>query len=307
MAYCYMGLAALGKPVIGDINRLLADENSGLNRTERLYLTAGLALAGDFSSAYESYTALTENMKFYEGKKGAYAYLIDEEYTRLALITASVLNLPEAEMLARGLVSKEPKYDSYALELVVYIRNYVPKISGDAVFSYTLNGERKTVKLDRYGLYSLSFDKEQFLSADFRVDSGSVSVYAGYTGRISELSEKPTMKVSKTYTVMAGSELKPGGQITVRITAEPYSVIEDIIPSCARFYEAPNVYFGCTGQHIRLYADKSGTVSYVINLTTSGDYVTEGAYAYNYNDEGDFVWGMSESGTVTVEKVNEGV
>ena len=28
---------------------------------------------------------------------------------------------------------------------------------------------------------------------------------------------------------------------------------------------------------------------------------------YRYNDEGDFVWGMSESGTITVEKVNEGV
>lgn len=307
MAYCYMGLAALGKPVIGDINRLLADEDSGLNRKERLYLTAGLALAGDFASAYESYTKLTEEMKFYEGKKGAYAYLIDEEYTRLALITASVLNLPEAEMLARGLVSKKPQYDSYALELVVYIRNYVPKISGDAVFSYSLNGERKTVKLDRYGLYSLSFDKEQFLSADFRVDSGSVSVYAGYIGRISEISEKPTMKVTKTYIVRGGTELKPGGQITVRITAEPYSVIEDIIPSCARFYECNGSYFGCTGQHIRLYADKSGTVSYVINLTTSGDYVTEGAYAYRYNDDGDFVWGMSESGTITVEKVNEGV
>ncbi|MGN0657163.1 MAG: Ig-like domain-containing protein [Ruminiclostridium sp.] len=307
MAYCYMGLAALGKPVIGDINRLLADEDSGLNRSERLYLTAGLALAGDFTSAYESYTSLTEEIKFYEGKKGAYAYLIDEEYTRLALMTASVLNLPEAEMLARGLVSKEPQYDSYALELVVYIRNYVPKISGSAVFSYNLNGERKTVKLDRYGLYSLSFDKEQFLSADFRVDSGSVSVYAGYVGRISEISEKPTMKVSKTYTVMAGSELKPGGQITVRITAEPYSVIEDIIPSCARFYKAPNSFFECTGQHIRLYTDKSGTARYVINLTTSGDYVTEGAYAYIYDNEGNFVWGMSESGTITVEKVNEGV
>ena len=305
MAYCYMGLAALGKPVFGDIKRILSENGDKLTLSEKLYLTAGLAFAGDFSSAYDSYIKLTSEMKFYENEEGIRAYFIDEEHTKLALLTAAMLNLPEAEPLARGLVSREPKYDSYALELVVYLRNYVPKVSGDAEFSYTINGERKTVKLDRYGIVSLSFDKEQFNNADFKVDSGNVSLYALYTGRISEQEKAPKMSVTKTYSKT--SDLNPGDVVTVTINAEPYSVIEDIIPSCARLCGETNTYYDSVGQHIRLYTGISGRAIYKICIATSGDFVTEGAYSYNYEDDGDFYWGISESGKITVDRVNEGV
>lgn len=303
MAYCYMGLAALGKPVISDIKQVLSENADRLTMEQKLYLTAGLALAGDYAGAYESYSELSADMKFYENRDGIKAYLGSQEQSRIALITASALNLPEAEPLARGLITNEPQYDSYSLELVVYIRNYVPKVSGDAQFSYSINGERKVVKLNRYGFCRLYFDKEQFYNADFRIESGSVCLYAGYMGRISEQPQSPTKTVSKTYSQTKG--LKPGDTVTVTIKASPYSVIEDIIPSCARLSDEKGAYHNSVGQHIKLYTGKNGTATYEIRINTSGNFVTEGAYAYNYSD-GVFNWGISGSGDITVEAVNEG-
>ena len=113
------------------------------------------------------------------------------------------------------------------------------------------------------------------------------------------------MSVTKTYSKTSG--LKPGDVVTVTIKTEPYSVIEDIIPSCARLFGEANTYYDSVGQHIRLYTGIGGTAKYQICIATSGDFVTESAYGYNYDDDGDFYWGISESGTITVDKVNEGV
>lgn len=309
----YMGLAALGEPVLEEVKTLLKEHSSEFDYYEKMRLTAALALCGDFENAYSYYLEYCPEIILDDrNPENVMAYIKSEnetqiqEKTKLALITASILNLREAEYFARYLISKDPVYDSYALELVIYLRNYVPDIEGEAVFTYNLDGKTETVTLDRHRGYTLRFGEEQFRNADFKVISGAVYTVASYEARISEMSNEPTINVTKTLS----GDFTPGGKVTVRITASThdgrtptYFTIEDVIPSCGRYLEdwQDNCY-NRSGQRVSLWTDKFGRASYSFRIATSGDYVVEGAAALQ-----DGEWGISDRSTITVKGDNDAV
>ena len=296
----YMALAALDKPVMHSVKELLT-ANPDMSASGGIFLSAALALCGDSNAAYDAYVRFVPEITVNDTDPDAvFAYICnkngepDPELTRAAMIPASVLGLPEAELFARYLVSLDPHYTTYALELAIFLDRYVPADESEAVFTYTLDGETKTVSLERHRPTFITFTEEQFRSADFKVQSGDVYVIAGYVGKVGENSEAPTVTVSKTLT----GETEPGSEITVDIKSAPYSVVYDVVPSCGKLSGSQQ------GQLVTLYTDKSGNASYKFTLSTEGEYVVESAVVY---DRANGTWGIGERSQIKVGKSDEAV
>lgn len=297
----YMGLAALGEPILEEVKAEL-ESGEFTDYYDKMRLTAALALCGDYNAAYEAYAQFTPEVLVRDGDSENIRAWISapsgetQEYTKLALITASVLNLPEAEYFARYLTDEKPAYDSYSLELMIYLKNYTPKVEGRAEFTYMLNGKTKTVTLDRFRGKLIRFGEEQFKNADFKVTSGSVYALTDYIGRVSEQNKPATLSVTKT---MSG-DFTVGGVVTVTIRSVPYATIDDVIPSCGRCIEGNGFYYSVrrSGQRVRLSTGDKGIATYRFRITTEGEYVVESAVAQDWKNE----WGESKRDRITVRK-----
>lgn len=291
-----MALAALGENVLIETRALLASGEIE-DTAAGIYLAAALAFCGDYDSAYAAYIRYVPKVTFDDSDPDDVKAFITasdgdrQELTRTALIAASLLDMPEAETFARYLISVEPQYDSYGLQLVTYLAHYVPKTKGDAVFSYNRNGLTETVKLNRHRPTVITFTEEQLKNADFSVQSGAVYAVACYVGRVTDNPELPTLKVVKR---LSGS-YTAGKKITVTIQSAPNSIIYDVIPSCGRPAFTPGSYYTTNGQQIILYTDKEGKASYEFTVSLSGEFVLESAVALDINNG---VWGLSERGTI---------
>ena len=304
----YLALAALEEPVMTEIRDIL--ENSSFAPTTKpdefsvedgMRFTAALALLGDFDTAVEYYNRFTTDMTKGTDKNGKEtAYLASTELTQTAIMPAAILHLPEADSIARHLIGTAQVYDSFALELMVYLNNYSTKSSGNAVFTYTRNGKPETVTLNRHFGTHITFTEEQFNEADFTVKSGEILAVANYWGNPTQNDTKPSLTVKKTIS----GDLVPGGLVTVKITVKGgtdengcnFYTVNDVIPSCGRYDESKNCWANVNGQLLTLYTNQHGIAEYTFRISTSGKYLLESAAARNYDGK----WGMSEYTTITV-------
>ena len=294
----YMGLAALGEPVLEEVKAAL-ESGEFTNYYDEMRLTAALAMCGDYDSAYEYFVKLTPRISVYDSDPEKISAVVvssgyeSNEYTQLALVTASILKLPEADYFARYLYNTKAQYDSNAMELVVYLKNYVPEVEGDAVFTYNLNGKTEIVKLERYYGKRIRFGEEQLKNADFKVQSGSVLAMASYIGRVSEQGSSSNMSVTKTIR----GDFSVGSEVTVRIRSQKWSSVDDVIPSCGRYTGGS---WGRSGQRISLYTNESGIAEYKFRIVSEGEYVVESAVVQSGSS-----WGESERDKIIVGKKDE--
>jgi len=319
VASCYFGLAALGEPVLADILSLLENEEIS-GSAYRLKLAAALALLGDYDNALKYYlaTAGTDGIRtnaagtevHFNGQAGLVTLTEDFiiHQTSLALITAAILNLPEAEGMARYLMNANSTEQTVVLELMVFLKYYRPKVEGDAVFTYDLDGKTFEVALKRFRGTRLSFGKQQLLNADFKVISGGVGVKLNYTGAITEEDAAPTLTVTKSYRSVSGG-YAPGDLIEVTLAVSNYKqynsyIFDDVIPSGARYVgEAPGSFGWVerSGQRItgrvRVNNSNSAKIKYRIRLTAQGEFVSESVVARD--NEGGF--GVSERDVFTIK------
>ena len=304
----YLALAALGEPVMTEIRDVM--ENSSFASTTKpdefsiedgLRLTAALALLGDFDMAIDN--RFTTDMSKGTDKNGdETAYLPTTELTQTAIMPAAILRLPEADSIARHLIGTAQVYDSFALELMVYLNNYSADSESEAAFTYTRNGKTETVTLDRCFGTHITFTEEQFAEANFAVKSGEILAVANYWGNPTQNDTKPTLTVKKTIS----GDLVPGGLVTVRITVKGgadesgynYYTVYDVVPSCGRYDESKNGWANANGQLLTLYTNQHGVAEYTFRISTSGKYLLESAAAHNYDGK----WGMSEYTTITVNE-----
>jgi len=304
---CYLGLAAMSEPVLSDVNRLL-ENNSSLSCNEKLKLCAALALLGDYQNAVKYYNKATSDISIYKDNGEAMAFVNGGDdiqgSTKLALITASVLDLPEAEGMARYLANSKQTDQSFALELMTYLRHYTPKSTGskDAEIQYTLDGKTQTLKINRYYGSTLKFGEEQLKNANFKVLSGNVCATACYTGQLSEQQSKPSIQIKKTMTSVSG-DWKPGALVKVTLVVsgieEKYFRVNDVVPSGARYVysDTENYYVERSGQRIKIASYDKNTVEYYIRLVTPGQYVCENAVVRDSQGN----WGSCERDTMVVE------
>ncbi|MGN1090729.1 MAG: alpha-2-macroglobulin family protein [Huintestinicola sp.] len=287
VANAYLGLAALNKPVLNSVKYAL-EHGEGFDIYDDLRLTAALAFLGDYDNAQKYYEKYASDIK-YDGDK---AYLNGDspvELTQTALLAASLLHRPEADKMARYLLDGKEVYDSYALELMVYVKNYHPEHTSDAVFTFVRDGQTKTVTLDKVFGTTITFDKAQLEAAEFTEKSGKVYAVVNYTtGNIGK--GDGDLTISKKLVSESGN-FRKGEIVTVSINASPFCCIYDVIPSCGRFNDCRR-YCRENGQSIRLYTDEAGCASYSFRLITEGEYVVESAAAVSC--EGYALSGRSE-------------
>ena len=295
----YMGLAALGKPVLEDVKAAL-ESGEFTEYYDNMRLTAALALCGDYDTAYDYFVKFTPKISVHDEDPEKISAIVvangneSKEYTQLALVAASLLKLPEADYFARYLYnSKSTSYESFAMELVVYLKNYVPKVEGDAVFTYNLNGKTETVKLDRHRCTRLQFGEEQLRNADFKVQSGSVMTIARYIGRVSEQGSPAKINVTKTIK----GDLSVGSEVTVKIQSQKWCSVDDVIPSCGRY---TGTSWNRSGQRISLFTNEYGNAEYKFRIVSEGEYIVESAVVQNGDS-----WGESGRDKITVGKNNE--
>ncbi len=326
VACAYMGLAAIGEPILNELREYASPAKiNTLNLYDKLFIADALALCGDYTTAYDVYNAAVPRVMVNDSdpeKITAYIPTGTDRAaaTRYALVTASLLKLPEADYLARyvynyedfiydpDIIPNSRESNSSALQLVIYVQNYVPKTNAVASFSFMLNGVKQDVTLDRHRGYYISFGEEQWKNADIKVTSGSIYGIVSYTGRINEHDSAPTVAITKTYTTGSGgiqknnlSEACVGDTVKVSFVTSPHAVIYDVIPSCGRFIETDKGWVVRSGQRVRLYADAYGNASYRFRVCTEGEFVVESAVADDSYMTGP--WG--ESGRAVI-KVGEG-
>lgn len=306
----YMGLAALSEPVLHDVLSLLESPPTGFGDKDKLRLCAALALLGDYENALKYYTEFTdEDILIYKSEyddNTVYARVKDFDTTRLSLITASLLGLPEADGMARYLTESKQREVSTAPELMIYLENYKSEHEGSAVLKYNIDGEERTVTLDRFGRCTLKFSEEQFKNANFKAVSGKVLCTAYYEGRFTELESEPKKLIEKKLTPVSGG-WQPGALVKVTLTmshGERNRAIDDVVPSGARFAGTANIgYARRSGQRVSGYVNNYGQMSYYIRLAAPGEYVLESAVSVD-SDGNCYI---SERTTLTVEEYEQNV
>lgn len=309
-ASAYLALAALGEPVMTEIRGVLekgvlAEGLGDMAYEDGLKLTAALALLGDYDGAQKYYSQFTPVTSAYADDDGNELVFVSGDYpvelTQTALMTAAVLGLPEADGMARYLISSEQVYDSFAPELMIYLAHYTPENEGDAEFTYSLDGKTETVKLDRHFGTHIDFGREQFENADFKVVSGGVYAVSSFKGHPVQNDTDPELKVEKTYTSHSGDfEIGSLVTVTIKVTGSDckFSTVNDVVPSCGRFDDSVTGWYADReGQNVKIWTDEHGIAKYTFRIASSGEYLVESAAARNCNGQ----WGISEKSVITVK------
>lgn len=276
IAACYMGLAALKQPVLNDLRYLV--NQSKLTMSEQLYFIAGLALIGDSDGAKAAYEAYIQpNLMISEDADGYTLYAFnnnmeDSAYqkTALSLMTAAAIGNPQAEGLARTLLSVNSKEDLYYSEFMTYLSYYkVSDNQSEAAFSYQKNGKTEKVTLNSRDPVVLTFDKAGYQNANFKVLSGNIGASAYYYGTPKLTGDTESMSIVKTINLMQEG-LQTGGMIEIVLAPnaikynekQEYYQINDYLPSGFRFLYVSSDY----NSYIHLISQEGQKLSFSYSM-----------------------------------------
>lgn len=339
LAAAYMGLAALGEPVLLDIRYLLYGD--WLSYDDDLWLLAGLALLNDMEQAEPLYQtmiadrlqrkedALLGQMSFIpaDDKSDSADYEVQFRTAMALLIAIAADKTEDANQMAAYLQSIEPDRYPYQLQLLHYAQNMPKPQAEEAVFSYMLNGGKHTETLKANDSFMINLSEEQLAQADFKTLSGELSCTAFYEGSADRLyadSKKELVKMDRKITAVKGD----GGigtlylvTLTVKFDKNaPYGAyyIKDQIPAGCRFVElderqyTENWHLGYQAlQDISFYypnisPDELSLYGGRLQMTTVRYYIRSilpGSYncgsAVISSDSG--IWGISAPGMLTVK------
>jgi Large extracellular alpha-helical protein len=245
----YLGLAALGQPVLGDL-RYLATHYSGLSLKAQLYVCAGLAVIGDYMTAYSIYAQLRDN---YSGAdEGGLLWFAEPDSSTedriagsaAALLSASLIMPDDADALAAYITTHTSSIGLYVLQLAAYVRTYAPADADELSLSYSLaDGEVKTAAVGVYNNLWLTLDKRDFEAFKLVSADEGIAVRAVYTGTLADATEgaKPTeqAKISKKIDVYDSERGLYKVTLSYSVTTDrDWSCLEltDLIPSGARYF-----------------------------------------------------------------------
>jgi len=165
------GLAALGQPVLVEINNILSD--AGLSGENKLNLTMALYFAGDGARAKVHAEELIE---IFAGDLSGNT----KATARLALL-ASAFDLPEAADIASSMRDNPYDGDYYLLEKMGIALNLLRRLpEGGAGFTFTIGGKTETIDLRQNIAYSILVLPGQLDEISFGHITGNVTVTSCY-------------------------------------------------------------------------------------------------------------------------------
>ncbi len=240
------GLAAIGEPVLAEVQRLA--ERDGLSVRERVHVGLAAAALGDDETAAEIYRGVLADYGEVRGdavriKSGNTADSILESTSLEALLGAWIGD-DHAPLLFNYTVRTRSRDVLTVLEQVGYLLRALPRLPSDAVtFSYLLGGKRHEATVERDQVVALSLMPAELRGLDLKVTRGTLGVATSYLSPVdrSTLRRDTAVGVTRTYETGArrsGVVLREGDLVKIRIdyvlpsTAEDGCYqISDLLPS----------------------------------------------------------------------------
>ena len=232
--------------------------------------------------------------------------------TSAALMSAVLLNKEQdADAFILYIADKQSSIytrGDASLEAAMYVNSFVPRRTSKPVVSFTVDGKKKEVSLDKANQYSLVLSKESFETAEFSLVSGNAKMLVDYTG-----SPENNIVLAEDITMTRGLECSKDGSggttaVTYTINFGPaakygtYKLV-DWIPSNLRIrkYSLQQEHY-CTldmdNQLLTAYVDyneSSGrtiTVTYQAQNVLESEAKLENAYLINVETmEGTWIYG----------------
>ncbi len=334
---CLFGLAALGAPVLNDLNYSAAC-SAEFSLTAKLYLTAAYAYLGDFSSAAEIYDTLAAEYRSTENGEIYFEGVSTEEtirYTAYALMSAALIRKTDAEGMYRYLQNHTSTVELYQLEQAAYVKYFYPLNAKNTSFTWKVGETEEKVELNIGGVYSMTLNRADFeVFAVLNADE-NVRVRATYLGSAdaarSENTESGKLGVTKTVTVYNAEKNLYRVTLEYSITTDrndSFYSLADYIPSGARYYEAEDNYnssrngnwyngayiYCLSGQTMKggIYIFRTnddqlsglskititGSVSYIIRGAVEGSFVVDSAVV---QDRSNGNYAASEKAEITLK------
>ena len=313
IASAYMGLAALGEPVLLDLRSLLGSRDE---LSWNLPLATGLALLGDTSAARTWYDAAISPilnrpddqiacLDAPSAATGETAYT-RAELTAQAAALAAVLGHADAQPLLHYL-GRMRLVDAAPLPAALALKA-MPRTSGEtATVTYQLDGAVVTANLTAATpLHTVRMNEAQLKEAAFTLASGQATAAVGRMGGVAEALQIPLP--AERASIIKDYHAPPGGRVTVRITVtiptgldaatddlyKGYYSVTDVLPSGLRFISVPygtggwylereengRLTFGMNTRYWRDNVEKHQNrfdIVYYARVALPGEYVSESA------------------------------
>ncbi len=244
----YFGLAALGEPVLNDLQTIYVTQ-SDLSAEEAAYLALGFAYSGDYNTAqYVFDTHLKELLVTEEGV--TYAALdgsVEEDLTGCCTLLSNRLGLEYSEGLISFIINTDTEYTLLNLELISYLNDHVSDLTGaNKVTITTGDGRNETYTYQRIGELVLTLSPAQASNVRVVNIEGRSAVSYAYSGTVEDL-----QKIGEAHGSVGAeipNELSVGEvqEITLEILVpENYELpmLDLVLPAGLRF-ESGSVFAG---------------------------------------------------------------
>jgi hypothetical protein len=307
----FLGLAALGVPVLNDIYRDLDIlEVYGGEYLLMLHYAAALTVLGDHTGAWN----LINSRDFSDGSVSDQ----DKEHIAVLELFINTTINPEAALEYVNTQGGRNEFITDSLELIYFVKNYIP--AGEGVHSsvrYTLDGKEEHITLTNHDFVSFVLSREQFEEFNLTNTGGSTGVYIDYIGSAANLNEEyKNIEITRT----VNGELAMGNTVEIiydiRLPAGISNIggltVSDRLPSNMRFQSKRPDASASAARHFSansgekqfvdisvyhgLNSPRRMTVSYHAIITGTGEYIFEPAYIrVPWGDENTKnMWGSTE-------------
>lgn len=304
VCYAYLGLAALGEPVVEQIYGILALPDTKIE--QQAILVAALAYAGDDGAlnAYTKYITPSVDRRS-EGSSIRY-YTYPNEYknervTANAWVAASALGHADADQYALYF-GRHRWAISTLFEAMIYVTNYSKPVQ-PIQFRYEMNGETHEVDLGLTGRMTMKLNQSGFESFKMLSVPGDLAATAYYIGEPSEadIETSENIRIEKTIKPLGNQRYNITLTMTFADEAETGQYdISDWVPSNLRMYDIKrsygqqywSAYSTTEGQKIyfRLWRDsatvKTATISYTVREVFEAGAMVDSTYII-HGDSGD--------------------
>ncbi|MCT4613091.1 MAG: Ig-like domain-containing protein [Clostridia bacterium] len=209
----YMGLAAMKKPVLGELKAILNIEDISLE--SRMKAIIGLIKLGDISLAKEEYEKL--RMTNYKVASNKMAYYETLEATSYALIVESYLEYKDAYKLYNFLSSNYSKYDDFLMQKLIFIKKAVSNEDNrELKIKIRIGENEKELSLQTNECYVIKAEDEQVKLYNATKDYSVNHIYR----KDIELEKIDSDYVKVTKTIENKGNIKQGDIVKVNIKVE---------------------------------------------------------------------------------------
>ena len=185
----YFGMASLGEPVLSDLKMLNASYTD-FTPEEAGYLALAFAYAGDHVTAeylFETYLEqylITDQTKTFAMADG----VVDEDLTGCCALLSNRLSLKYSQGLLQYIVETDTVHTLLNLELISYLSDYVPDLSGTNTVTVTTgDGRNESYAYPRMGYLVLDLSPRQASNVRIVDVNGASSVSYSYYGDVKDL------------------------------------------------------------------------------------------------------------------------